>query len=234
MARNKFFLIIIIILLAFSAGCNEKTTQDNSAQAGAKTDGQKPASAGDSKPDYGDMLIRGSIGDASVLLPVLASDSASGDINSLIYNGLVKYDKDINLIGELAERWDISEDKLRIRFFLRKDVKWHDGKPFTAKDVEYTYKVYVDPKTPTAYSTDFLKVKELRVIDDYTVEMVYEKPYAPALGSWGQGILPSHLLENVDITESPLKRHPIGTGPYKFKDWVKEKKITVDSFHDYF
>lgn len=234
MARNKLFLIMMIILLAFSAGCNEKTAQDNSTQAGAKTEGQKPDSTGNSKPEYGDMLIRGSIGDASVLLPVLASDSASGDINSLIYNGLVKYDKDINLIGELAERWDISEDKLRIRFFLRKDVKWHDGKPFTAKDVEYTYKVYVDPKTPTAYSTDFLKVKEFRVIDDYTVEAVYEKPYAPALGSWGQGILPRHLLENVDITESPLKRHPIGTGPYKFKDWVTGEKITVDSFYDYF
>ncbi len=235
MAFNKYFLSLIVALLAFCAGCNEKAAKNNAAEQGATTEtSSKKVAEVDTKPAYGDMLIVGSIGDASVLLPVLASDSASGDINGLIYNGLVKYDKDIKLVGELAEKWDVSEDKLKIRFYLRKDVKWHDGHPFTAKDVEYTYKVYVDPKTPTAYSTDFLKVKEFRVVDDYTVEVVYDHPYAPALGSWGQGMLPSHLLQGVDITESPLKRHPIGTGPYKFKDWVTGEKITVDSFHDYF
>ena len=235
MAFNKYFLSLIVALLAFCAGCNEKAAKNNAAEQGATTEtSSKKVAEVDTKPAYGDMLIVGSIGDASVLLPVLASDSASGDINGLIYNGLVKYDKDIKLVGELAEKWDVSEDKLKIRFYLRKDVKWHDGHPFTAKDVEYTYKVYVDPKTPTAYSTDFLKVKEFRVLDDYTVEVVYDHPYTPALGSWGQGMLPSHLLQGVDITESPLKRHPIGTGPYKFKDWVTGEKITVDSFHDYF
>jgi len=180
------------------------------------------------------MLVRGSIGDASVLLPVLASDSGSFDITGMIYNGLVKYDKDINLVGDMAERWEISEDKLTIRFFLRKDVRFQDGKPFTARDVEYTYKIYVDPKTPTAYATPFLKVKEFRVLDDYTVEVTYGKPYAPALGSWGVGMLPRHLLEGTDITQSPLKRNPIGTGPFRFKEWVTSEKIVVDAYDDYY
>ncbi len=231
--RKNLFLTIMLIL-GFLSGCSDKPSQTTKPAEITETQGAASVPAAELKPAYGDMIIIGSIGDASVLLPVLASDSASGDINGLIYNGLVKYDKDINLVGELAERWEISEDKLTIRFFLRKDVKWHDGKPFTSKDVEYTYKVYVDPKTPTAYSTDFLRVKEFRVIDDYTVEVVYEKPYAPALGSWGQGILPRHLLEGVEITESPLKRNPVGTGPYRFKDWATGEKIVLDSFHDYF
>ncbi len=169
-----------------------------------------------------------------MLLPVLASDSASFDITGLVYNGLVKYDKDIVLTGDLAERWEISPDNLRIKFFLRKGVKWHDGNPFTSKDVEYTYKVYVDPGTPTAYATDFMKVKEFRVLDDYTVEVIYDRPYAPALGSWGQGMLPCHLLEGKDITQSPLKREPIGTGPYRFVEWKTGEKTTLDSFHEYF
>ena len=186
------------------------------------------------KPAYGDMLIEGSIGDASVLLPVLASDGASFSITGMIFNGLVRYDKDIKIVPDLAESWKISDDKLKILFKLRKDVKWQDGKPFTSKDVEFTYKLYIDPKTPTAYASDFLKIKELRVIDDYTVEVVYKKPYAPALGSWGTPIHPRHLLEGKDVTKSTLKRRPVGTGPYKFLEWKTQEKIVLEANRDYF
>lgn len=227
------YLILFVMALFFGvSGCNgEKAKSETQSQ---KQPAERSTSQKSSEPAYGDMIIRGSIGDASVLLPVLASDASSFDITGLIYNGLVKYDKDIQLVGDLAERWEIADDKLTIRFFLRKGVKWQDGTPFTVKDVEYTYKVYIDPKTPTAYATDFLRVKEFRVIDQYSFEVTYEKPYAPALGSWGQSILPSHLLEGKDITKSPLKRNPIGTGPYRFGEWKTQEKIVVNSNHDYF
>lgn len=225
----RLALTVLLTFLVFGCSNDEKkaakTTSENTPQS---------APASEMKPAYGDMMIRGSIGDASVLLPVLASDSASSEINSLIYNGLVKYDKNINLVGELAERWEISEDNLKIRFYLRKDVTWQDGTPFTSKDVEYTYRIYVDPKTPTAYATDFLRVKEFRIIDDHTVEVIYEKPYAPALASWGQSMLPSHLLEGKEITDSPLKRNPVGTGPYRFKEWNTGEKTLLESYHNYF
>lgn len=226
--KAKVFLLAAILIFGIS-GCNK----GEQGPAQARTDGT-PVAQEDLKPAYGDMIIRGSIGDASVLLPILASDSGSFDITALIYNGLVRYDRDLRLIGELADRWEISDDKLTIRFFLRKDVKWQDGHPFTAKDVEYTYKAYVDPKTPTAYATDFLKVKEFRVLDPYTVEVTYNEVYAPALGSWGQGMLPSHLLEGKEITDSPLKREPVGTGPYRFREWKTQERIVLDSYHDYF
>lgn len=186
------------------------------------------------KPGYGDTMVTAGIGEASNLIPILSTDSASHEVAGYIYNGLVKYDKDLNIEGDLAESWEYSRDKLSITFHLRKGVRWQDGKPFTARDVEYTYKVITDPKTPTAYSGDFLLVKRFEVLDDYTVRVTYDKPFAPALISWGTSILPRHLLEGKDITTSPLGRKPVGTGPYKLKDWITADRIVLTSNHDYF
>ena len=196
--------------------------------------GGVPAGSGAAEPAYGDILVEGSIGDASNLIPLLASDSTSHEIAGLVFNGLIKYDKDVHIVGDLAESWEISRDGLVITFHLRKGVRWHDGKPFTAHDVLYTYQVTVDPKTPTAYAGDFLKVKKAEVLDDHTFRATYDRPFAPALMSWSVGILPRHLLEGRDITTSPLGRHPIGTGPYRFKEWVAGQKIVLVSNPDYF
>ena len=185
-------------------------------------------------PAYGDILVRGDIGDASNLIPILASDSASHNIAGMIYNGLVKYDKNMNIVGDLAESWEILSNGLVITFHLRKGVQWHDGKPFTSADVLYTYQATIDPKTPTAYAGDFLKVKKVEAPDDYTFRATYDKPFAPALISWSSAILPRHLLAGKDITQSSLSRHPIGTGPYKFKEWVAGQKIVLVSNPDYF
>ena len=204
------------------------------AACGPESPGRAPAGIAADTPAYGDIIVEGSIGDASNLIPLLASDSTSHEIAGLIFNGLIKYDKDVNVVGDLAESWDVSRDGLVITFHLRKNVRWHDGKPFTAEDVLYTYRVTVDPKTPTAYAGDFLKVKKAEAVDDHTFRVTYDKPFAPGLMSWSVGILPKHLLAGKEITTSPLGRHPIGTGPYKFKEWVTGQKIVLVSNPDYF
>jgi len=188
----------------------------------------------DTGPAYGDLLIDASIGDASTLIPPLASDASSREVANLIYNGLVKYDGDLNLVGDLAESWQVSPDGLTITFKLRRGVKWHDGAPFTAQDVLFTYQVMVDPKTPTAYGEDYKQVKKAEVLDDYTFRVTYPQPFAPGLESWGLAILPRHLLEGQDITKSPLARHPIGTGPFKFQEWRAGDKIILSYNPDYF
>jgi peptide/nickel transport system substrate-binding protein len=180
------------------------------------------------------MFIDASIGDASTLLPPLATDSASHGVAGLIYNGLVKYDADLNLVGDLAESWEISSDGLTITFRLKKGVKWHDGQTFTANDCLFTYQLMVNPKTPTAYSGDYLQVKKAEALDDHTFQVTYPKPFAPALGTWGLAMLPRHLLEGQDITQSPLGRHPIGTGPFKFQEWHTGNRIVLIHNPDYF
>ena len=220
----KMLRSILLLFLAalLAAACTDAPTKENPENRTAK------------EKAYGDMIVQGDIGDASNLIPLLASDKPSHDIAGLIYNGLVKYDKDINIVGDLAESWDVSGNGLIITFHLRKGVQWHDGHPFTAADVLYTYQVTIDPKTPTAYAGDFLKVKKAEVLDDYTFRVTYDKPFAPALISWGSSILPKHLLAGKDITRSPLARHPIGTGPYKLKEWIAGQKIVLVANHDYF
>jgi peptide/nickel transport system substrate-binding protein len=187
-----------------------------------------------SAPATGDILVEGSIGDASNLIPLLATDNASHSISGLIFNGLVKYDRDLTIVGDLAESWDISKDGLVITFRLRKGVRWHDGAPFTADDVLFTYRLTVDPKTPTAYSGDFMKVQKAEVLDPHTFRVTYDKPFAPALMSWSAAVMPRHLMEGQDVTKSPLARHPVGTGPYRFKEWKTGQKLVLvynpDSF----
>jgi peptide/nickel transport system substrate-binding protein len=184
-------------------------------------------------PERGDTIVVGSIGDASNLLPALASDSASFDIIGLVYNGLVRYDKDLKIEGELASSWEISPDGLQITFHLRPNVKWHDGADFTAADVAFTYRTMIDPKTPTAYGEDFKQVRKFEVIDPLTVRVTYGEPFAPALISWGFSVMPKHLLEGKDITASPLARAPVGTGPYRFVEWKPGEKIVLEAYDGY-
>ena len=218
-----FLLASLLFLAGGIAGCG-------------RTDGppQNTRQQSSGTPAYGDIIVEGSIGDASNLIPLLSSDSTSHEIAGLVYNGLVKYDKDLKIIGDLAKSWNISPDGLVITFHLHPNVRWHDGHPFTAEDVLFTYQLTIDPKTPTAYSGDFLKVKKAEVIDAHTFRVTYDKPFAPALMSWGSAILPKHLLAGQDITKTPLSRKPIGTGPYKFKEWVAGQKIVLVSNPDYF
>jgi peptide/nickel transport system substrate-binding protein len=185
-------------------------------------------------PDYGDTIVTGSIGEPRTLVPILASDSSSGTICGLIFNGLVKYDKDLNLVGDLAERWEVSQDGLVITFYLKKGVKWHDGAAFTSKDVEFTYKSLIDPKVRTPYSGDFQMVERLEVLDDHTLKVFYKETFAPGLASWGMNIMPSHILEKEDLNSAKFARDPIGTGPYKFKSWKTGEMLELVSNHDYF
>ncbi|MCK5289191.1 MAG: peptide-binding protein, partial [Candidatus Omnitrophica bacterium] len=152
-----------------------------------------------------------------------------------IFNGLVKYDTDLTITGDLAESWVVSEDGLEITFNLRKGVKWHDGVEFTADDVKFGFETIINENTLTAYKEDYLQVKKVEVIDKYTFRVNYEKPFAPALSTWGSlVVLPKHLLEGKDITKVDFARNPVGMGPFKFSKWVAGQEVVLTSNHNYF
>ena len=102
----------------------------------------------DELPAHGDTFILATIGDITALIPNITSDAPSHEVGALVYDGLVQADRNLNYVPQLAESWTFSEDCLSLTFALRRDVTWHDGRPFTADDVVFTYHTMMNPKTP--------------------------------------------------------------------------------------
>jgi peptide/nickel transport system substrate-binding protein len=189
-------------------------------------------------PAYGDTFIQASIGDIGGLIPSLTSDQSSHEVGGMIYDGLVKLDRDLKMVPSMAESWTYSPDCLELTFKLRRDVKWHDGRPFTADDVLFTYQTMINPKTPAPFKEGFLLVKDVQTPDPYTVRVVHDKPYARALETWGTYMLPKHALQSFaaagTLRESPQNSHPVGTGPYRFQEWKPGEKVVLVANPEYF
>ncbi len=171
----------------------------------------------------------------SRLNPILATDSSSSEITGFLFNGLVKYDKDSKeIIGDLAKKFYFKNDTTLI-FELREGVKWHDGKPFSAEDVLFTYQTLISDKIASPYSSGFRFVKDVKVLNDHTIEVDYKKPYFKALETWMMGILPKHILKDEkNLMNSSFNTHPIGTGPYRLTQLEFSKNIELTAFDDYF
>jgi peptide/nickel transport system substrate-binding protein len=195
-----------------------------------------PVARPEAPPARGDAIVFGTIGDASTLIPMLASDSASHEYASHIFDGLVEYDKTLShLEPRLAEKWEVARDGLEITFYLRRDVKWHDGAPFSARDVEFGFRTITDEKTLSAYTEDYKQVQKFELLDDYSFRVTYEKPYAPALASWGSlVVLPRHLLEGQNINETPFGQKPVGLGSHTFETWERNTRFTLRANPDYY
>ncbi len=221
-------LLLLLLALALS-GCGSKIESGLDVAAAAR--GGKPVS--------GDTLIEALPANISGLIPNITGDKYSHDAVALIYNGLVSYDKDTNLIPDLAESWDLAPDCLDLTFNLREDVRWHDGRPFTADDVVFTYQLMVHPKTPSPYKDDFQQVASVTALDPHTVHVRYKTPFAKAVMTWGQTMLPRHLLERYmlegKLREAPQNfTSPVGTGPYRFHEIRSGEKIVLVANPDYY
>jgi len=170
-------------------------------------------------PASGGTFVEGFVGAPQHLNPLL-SDPFPVDraVTALIFDGLTRYDKEGILVPALAQSWSVSDDGLSVRFKLRDDVVWHDGEPFRAEDVVFTYRLLQDDAFPSSPAVKMLwQSVTIRQIDDLTVEFSLEEPYAPFLDATTRGILPAHLFIGVSaaaIAETPFNTTPVGTGPF--------------------
>jgi len=132
---------------------------------------------------------------------------------------------------------------------LRRNVKFHDGHLLDAQDVKFTYEAIMNPKNLSPRLADYEPVKEVEIVDSLTLRIVYKRLYSPALGTWSMGILPEHLLneealkkeaiqsgkdpKEFSLRQSRFNRHPIGCGPFVFKEWKSDQYIFLDRYEDY-
>jgi ABC-type dipeptide transport system, periplasmic component len=184
---------------------------------------------------FGSTLHLATAANPSRLNPLLATDSSSSEIAGFLFNGLVKYDKDsADIICDLASDFYYKNDTTLI-FRLRKDVLWHDGKPFSAYDVLFTYETLISDKVSSPYSSGFRFVEKVEVLDPHTLQVTYKHPYFKALETWMMGIVPRHILQNeANLMNSTFNTKPIGTGPYKLQTLEHSKNIVLVANEEYF
>ncbi|MDQ7003632.1 MAG: peptide-binding protein [Ghiorsea sp.] len=221
-------LIIIYSLFVLTACSSEQTT---TSQASIIPNIQTTYT-----PAHGDRLIDASIGDASNLIPMIASDASSHEVAGQLYLSLLKYDKNLNLVGQLAESWTISDDKLSMIFKLKPNLMWSDGRPLTSEDCVFTLKLIQNDNTQSPYKSDYMKVKDAKALDAQTFEVHYNEIFSPALATWASlAILPKHVFKGVNIMDTDLSRQPKASiGPYFLENWQGQQNITMTANPNYF
>ena len=185
-------------------------------------------------PEDGGSIFLGSLGEASNLIPYLSSDAASHEVADLLYVSLLRYDKDLKPEPWAAASWSMEDGGKLMRFTLRKGILWEDGQELTAEDVAFTCALVADPATGSPYAEDFMRIKELRVLDRYTFEVHYEQFFARAVASWMNPILPKHILAGQNIRDTPFSRKPVGAGPYRLALWEPGSRIVLTASPSYF
>lgn len=167
----------------------------------------------------------------ATLNPVTATDAYSSSVSGYIYESMVDRDEDtLEIRPDLARGWEILDNGMRYRFYLKKGVLWSDGVELTADDVIYSYNRIMDPKVASAQLKVYYRdIRSVEKIDKYTVEFRYARPYFLALEICGGiTVIPRHIFDDgTDFNTHKNNRHPVGTGPYKFEKWETGKKIVL-------
>ncbi len=186
------------------------------------------------KPDYNGSLKLGIVGRPSHINPILTkSNDCDRELIELIYDGLYSIDGKGQLIPELADKVEISEDKKTYILFLKENVLWHDGVPFTADDVIFTIETIQDPKfqSPLRLNWEGVVVEKL---SNYALRFNLKTSYEPFLQNLTLKIIPKHIWENIEPYSFSLADYnlkPIGTGPYLFESLEKNKSGKIINYY---
>jgi peptide/nickel transport system substrate-binding protein len=195
------------------------------------------------KPVPGGLYTEGLVGNFTNSNPLYASGIADTAVSRLVFSGLFKYDTDNKLVGDLAQDFKLNENQRIYKVHLKHGLKWHDGKPFTADDVVYTYKTIqnIEAQSPLYSSWQGINVSKQ---DDYTVEFDLPNALSAFPYSLTNGIVPAHLLKKIppeQLRSAAFNTNPVGTGPFEWKfieitgnsTDTRQQRISLAAFKHY-
>jgi len=207
--------VAVLLLALLVAGCRQPAAEKAQADAG--------------HPVPGDRLVVPIASDPPSLDFLTCTDAWCLLVARFVSDSLVDEGENLETVPRLASSWDLSGDGLRLSFHLRSGVRWHDGVPFTSRDVLFTYRRTVDPASG-ARADQFQEIEEVTAPDDLTVEVRFRQPTVLALEMWKVPILPEHL----SASGAHPPDLPVGTGPYRMLRAVRGGEIVLQANDDYF
>ena len=182
-------------------------------------------------PRQGGIIKEGMLGQPQFINPLYARSVTDKSLSSLVFAGLVGYNEKHELSPVLAERWEVSADKQNYKFYLRKDLQWSDGQPFTVADVSYTLDVMHNPDYSESLKPAWDGVS-IDKLDDWTLNFKLSRPSPNFLYVATEGILPRYLWIDVavrDFPKSSYNLNPIGLGPYRVDKMLQNKEGKIVS-----
>jgi peptide/nickel transport system substrate-binding protein len=186
------------------------------------------------QPKYGGTLVVGTVTDVVGLDPHKVTAEISMIVLNNIYERLIDLDEKNMPMPGLASKWSVSSDGLVYTFHLRQGVKFHNGREMTADDVVYTYNRLMDPKTKYPFVTQVQIIKDVKATDKYTIQFTLKSPTISLL-VFMSNPLGTHAIvpkEEVEKQGGTLTR-PVGTGPYKFVEYVPDKHVIIERNKEY-
>ena len=193
--------------------------------------GMTACTAAEASPEEKESVLVYGSGDYDTINPIMNEHC---EIKHLLFDSLVKLDKNGEPTSSLAESWTYDDASLTYTFQLREDVRWHDGERFTADDVKFTIQAIMDPDNGSENYPNYIEIKEIKVVSDTEISFLLSEPNYAFLDYMTMSILPEHLLRGQDMWSSDYFKNPVGTGPYKLAEWDVGQAITMVKNEDYF
>ncbi|NLN16790.1 MAG: ABC transporter substrate-binding protein [Firmicutes bacterium] len=190
-----------------------------------------PVALGAEEPKYGGTLRVATTTSVPTLDPMVVTHVATREVGMHIFESLVTFDENFAVVPMLAESWDISPDGLVYTFYLRKGVPFHNGKEMKAEDVWASVVRFLEVSPRKG---ELANLEEVKVIDDYTVEFRLSQPTGPFLAALANPIAQLAIMPREAVEGKPARQAEIiGTGPYKFVEWIPDRHVKVVRFEDY-
>ena len=233
MKKLLTLILCLAMVLTVFAGCSSTpATEEGASASGDAAQGE----AADS--EYKDTLVFAMNTDVQSLDPQIQNDTTSEQVVKMLYNTLLKFQDDGTVVGDLAESWSVSEDKLTWTFNLKQGVKFHNGKELTSADVKATFDRALNAEAGGLRTTEIIKMfTAVEAPDPYTVTITTDGPYGPMeslMCNMSLGIMDADYIEQYGLDLGTSAEGENGTGPFKVVSWERDQEIVVERFDDYF